>query len=203
MYNVFFNDSLIIIASSADPRIDAPSLPFEGFQLEKVIQQMNKENIKKLVLLSDDFQKDWQCFLEQIQVVPAAGGLVTNNKEEVLFIFRHGIWDLPKGRIEENENEKTAAIREVEEECGIYELQLKEKLMTTYHIYYHNNYKLKETHWYLMHSDYTKKLIPQTEEGITEVGFKTETEIKRLFKNTYANIQLVYDTYKNKRSSKK
>lgn len=203
MYNVFFNDSLIILASSKEPKIDAPSITFEGFILENVIQIMNKEKIKKLVVLSDDLEQDWQLFLEQIQVVPAAGGLVTNSRGEILFIFRHGIWDLPKGRIEKNEAVEVAAIREVEEECGISELQLQEKLITTYHIYFHNNYKLKETHWYLMHSDYAEELVPQVEEGITKVGFKTETEILTLFKNTYANIQLVYDTFKNKRSSQK
>ena len=47
-----------------------------------------------------------------------------------------------------------------------------------------------------MTSDYQKALIPQIEEGITQVAFKNETETEEIFKNTYENIKLVYDTYK-------
>ena len=84
---------------------------------------------------------------------------------------------------------------------NIYELNGKnifEELITTYHIYYQEGYKLKETHWFLMSSDYDKKLTLQIEEGITAVGFKNDAEISEALKNTYANIKLVYDTYKER-----
>lgn len=203
MYNVFFNDSLIIIASSISPTKDSISYPFKDFNLERIRQQIKTDGVKQFTFLSENINKDWQTFLRQVELIPAAGGLVTNDKQEVLFIYRNGIWDLPKGKIEKNESITSAAIREVEEECGIFNLKLMEKLITTYHIYEHKGFKLKETHWFLMHSSIPQQLIPQTEEGITKVEFKNEEEIQECFTNTYANIKLVYDTYKNKRSSKK
>ena len=131
-----------------------------------------------------------------MKVIPAAGGLVLNPKTEILFIFRDGVWDLPKGWIEKGETIENAAIREVEEECGISNLQLIKPLVTTYHIYFYKGIKLKQTYWFLMSSNYQKELIPQTEEGITQVAFKNEAKTLAALTNSYANIQLVYDTYK-------
>ena len=78
---------------------------------------------------------------------------------------------------------ETAAIREVEEECGVFNLEIVKKLITTYHIYYQNGMKLKKTHWFLMHSDYNKELVPQLEEGITVgLDLKMNSEIRNCFK---------------------
>ena len=71
-------------------------------------------------------------------------------------------------------------------------------MLTTYHIYDQNGLHLKETHWFLMSSDFDEELVPQTEEGITKVLFKNENEINKALQNTYANIKLVYDTYKER-----
>ena len=49
----------------------------------------------------------------------AAGGLVTNENNELLMIFRRGKWDLPKGKLDKGETIEECAIREVEEETGI------------------------------------------------------------------------------------
>jgi len=38
----------------------------------------------------------------------AAGGLVTNENNELLMIFRRGKWDLPKGKADEGETVKHA-----------------------------------------------------------------------------------------------
>ncbi|MDB4195885.1 NUDIX domain-containing protein, partial [Flavobacteriales bacterium] len=56
---------------------------------------------------------------KRFRIVEAGGGLVVNEKDEVLFIFRKGKWDIPKGKLEKREKIKHGAIREVEEECGI------------------------------------------------------------------------------------
>lgn len=195
MYKVFVNDSPIIITSSAKKENNFPLYFFKNLDINNLLQRLRDKEILGANLYSTDLEKDWQLFLSKTTVIPAAGGLVLNQKEEVLFIFRNGVWDLPKGKIERGETIKTAAIREVEEECGIFNLKLIKPLLTTYHIYFDNGNKLKETYWFLMTSDYQKELIPQIEEGITEVAFKNETEIKEVLKNTYTNIKLVYDTY--------
>ena len=198
MYKVFINDKPIIITSSSKKVNNFPVHPFNNIVFDEILDKLTSKefNLKGINLFSTDLETDWNLFLKNMKVIPAAGGLVLNPKKEVLFIYRNNFWDLPKGKIEKGESIETAAIREVEEECGIYNLEIVRKLVTTYHIYFYKGIKLKETHWFLMHSDFKEQLIPQTEEGITAVCFKNEAEITEAFKNTFANIKLVYDTYK-------
>ncbi len=196
MYKVFVNDKPIIITSSSKKENNFPVYIFKNIVLEEIIHKLKNVDIKGVILYTTDLEKDWTSFLQNIKVVPAAGGLVLNPNNEVLFIYRNNIWDLPKGRIEKGESIETAAVREVEEECGIFNLSIIKKLITTYHIYFQKGFRLKETHWFLMTSDYDKVLTPQIEEGITEVTFKNKADSKLALKNTYANIKLVYDTYK-------
>ena len=195
MYKVFVNDTPIIITSSSKKENIFPVYNFKNVLIDEILHKLNNKELQGINLYSTDLENDWKSFLTNMKLIPAAGGLVLNPKKEVLFIFRNGVWDLPKGWIEKGETIETAAIREVEEECGISNLQLIKPLITTYHIYFHKGIKLKQTYWYLMTSNYSEKLTPQLEEGITEVVFKNKTAIKASLKNTYANIQLVYNTY--------
>ena len=198
MYKVFVNDKPIIITSSSKKENNFPLYTFKNIVLGDILHKLNNNEIDGVNLYSSDLKRDWSLFLLNMEVIPAAGGLVLNPKKEVLFIYRNNTWDLPKGWIEKDESIETAAIREVEEECGIFNLSILKKLNTTYHIYFRGGLKLKETHWFLMSSDFDKELVPQTEEGITKVLFKNDTEINEALQNTYANIKLVYDTYKEK-----
>ena len=36
-----------------------------------------------------------------------------------LFILRNVVWDIPKGKLEKGETPELAAVREIEEECGL------------------------------------------------------------------------------------
>jgi 8-oxo-dGTP pyrophosphatase MutT (NUDIX family) len=195
MYTVFVNDTPIIITSSSKKENNYPIYLFKEIVFDEIIYKLQNNAIEGITLYSSDLELDWQIFLQNLKVVPAAGGLVLNSKNEVLFIYRNNVWDLPKGKIEKGESIEIAAIREVEEECGVFNLSIEQKLLTTYHIYHDKGIKLKETHWFLMHSNYNKKLIPQIEEGITEVLFKNKAETEEALRNTYANIKLVHDTF--------
>lgn len=195
MYKVFVNDSPIIITSSQKKENNFPVYILANIVLEEVIHKLRNKKNKGINLYTPDLEKGWKFFLSKIDVVSAAGGLVLNDKDEFLFIYRGGKWDLPKGRIEKGESIEETAIREVEEECGIFNLQLVKPLLTTYHIYFQKENKLKETYWFLMHSNYDKELVPQLEEGITKVVFKNKEQVAKALKNTYKNIELVYDTY--------
>lgn len=125
----------------------------------------------------------------KIRVIEAAGGLVKNELNKYLFIKRNGKWDLPKGKLEENEKKRDAAVREVEEECGIKIKKLGKKLLKTYHIYeIKGKVVLKVSHWYAMEAKSNQKLIPQTEEGITEVKWFSKNDWNIIRSNTYANI---------------
>jgi len=198
MYKVFVNDTPIIITTSSQNGNFFSSYAFNSIHFNDILYKIQNEDIKGIHLYSSDLENDWKSFLTNFDVVVAAGGLVINPKKEYLFIFRDGVWDLPKGHLEKNETIEVAAVREVEEECGIKNLKLLKPLTTTYHTYYRNGLKLKKTYWFLMSSNYDKELTPQIEEGITAVNFKKESEINEILKNSYANIKIVYDTYKQR-----
>ncbi|MEO9570440.1 MAG: NUDIX domain-containing protein [Polaribacter sp.] len=196
MYKVFVNDTPIIITSCSENKNNYLFFKFKSILFKDVLKKAKIKDIKGIILYSKDLKNDWKSFISNMEVILAAGGLVLNNKKEILFIYRNGVWDLPKGWIEKKETIESAAIREVEEECGIYNLKIVKPLVTTYHIYNQNGVKLKQTHWFLMTSDFNKELTPQLEEGITQVTFKNSVKTEIALKNTYENIKLVYYTFK-------
>ena len=127
-------------------------------------------------------------------MVEAAGGLVFNKDGDILMIFRNGKWDLPKGKLEIGESLEECVMREVEEECGIIGLDIIEKLLETYHTYNMDGEEvLKKTYWYKIKTDYSAKLIPQLEEGITKVSWIDKDQIAEKMRNSYGNISDVLD----------
>ncbi len=150
------------------------------------------EHEKSICLHSENLNELWQDFQSIFKVIHAGGGLVKNQRNEYLFIYRNEKWDLPKGKLERDETIEQCALREVEEECGIHDLTLGEKIKNTYHIYQHKDEKvLKFTHWYKMNYRGNETLIPQLEEGITQVKWVSPTEFDLIRKNTYKNIMEV------------
>ena len=124
--------------------------------------------------------------------IVAAGGRVINDKNEILFIFRNKKWDLPKGKVEKNENISQTAIREVKEETGIKNLMIVKPLDKTYHIFKRaKKTYLKETYWFEMKSNHDKKFSPQISEGITRVEWISQEKIQLIMKNTYENIKFL------------
>ncbi len=106
--------------------------------------------------------------------VDAGGGYVVRpgpGDPELLLIRRRGVWDLPKGKRDDDESLPACALREVREEVGIRILTLIRELGTTVHGYERDGaYHVKTTHWYLMRTPETT-FTPQTEEGIEEVAW--------------------------------
>jgi 8-oxo-dGTP pyrophosphatase MutT (NUDIX family) len=128
-------------------------------------------------------------------LIQAGGGLVVNEKEEVLFMFRRGKWDLPKGKLDPGETLESCAVREVEEETGVGQLELVKFLLVTEHQYEEKGVIiLKETHWYLMKTSSNQKLIPQKEEDILELKWFGAEEFRIVKRNTYPAILEVLRT---------
>jgi len=128
----------------------------------------------------------------------AAGGIVLNPKQEILWIFRRGFWDLPKGKLDPGETIPQCALREVEEETGIHKIQLNELITITYHEYfdkYLNNQVTKETHWYKMSIQDLQNGIPQTEEDIEKMEWFPIDVLEIPMHHTYENIKLVIAAY--------
>lgn len=130
----------------------------------------------------------------------AAGGLVLNEKNEILLIYRRKHWDLPKGKLDDGETIEQCALREVKEEVGLNEVTLKSFLCKTYHIYFDkwiNKEVEKETWWYLMHATTNEKLIAQTEEDIEKVIWANNVVLKECLLTTYSSISEVIESYIN------
>lgn len=152
---------------------------------------------KALFLQEENLEDLFNKFSTNFTIIDAAGGLVENNKKELLFIYRIGKWDLPKGKVEQGENIKEAAVREVEEECGITQLTITDTINPTYHIYYINEKPiLKRTYWFKMKCEDESKLTPQTEEGITDVKWINSNRLNEMRMNTYSSIIEVLDEVK-------
>ena len=122
-------------------------------------------------------------------IIRAAGGLVENDRGEVLFIYRRNKWDLPKGKIEDGELPDECALREVKEETGIRELELGSFLLITCHRYEEQGAEiLKETHWYKMKAAGDQPMVPQLEEDITALKWVGKKQLDEMKQNTYPNI---------------
>ena len=120
---------------------------------------------------------------------PAAGGVVIIDNKFVA-IERNGIPDLPKGHIEKGESPEVAALREVEEETGITDLEIIKELPATWHCYLlDNQWTIKKTSWYLMRTFSGMKNIPQTEEGISKVYLVDKKGVNEFEKNTFESLK--------------
>ena len=144
---------------------------------------------KAVFLVCPNVDHSWSLFFDQFRRVDAAGGVVKNEKGEMLFIYRLDRWDLPKGKIEEDEEIEAAAIREVHEESGVLVSPDIQFITETWHTYRENNeYLLKKTSWFLMTAEGKHKIVPQTAEGITSARFIPESEFKLVLTDTYPSV---------------
>ncbi len=194
MYKVFFNERSLTFSNQ--PVENAKNMLFHHVsQFDEAFHFLSNSVAEEVHIFSESIEEVWTLFKHNFKLIQAAGGIVRNDKEEYLFIFRLGKWDLPKGKMEAGETKEESAIREIEEECGISNLELKEFIMPTYHIYFQREYIIKETFWFDVAYHGHEHPQPQVEEGIETVEWKKEEEIPSLLKNSYPNIQLLLDNY--------
>ncbi len=126
------------------------------------------------------------------RVVKAAGGVVFDG-DRMLLMYRLKRWDLPKGKLDEGERSKVAAVREVEEETGVV-AHLDEKICTTWHTYTHNgNRVLKRTKWYRMRCVDAANMAPQWEENIERLAWMDKKEARNALVDSYSSIRYVFD----------
>lgn len=203
MYKVFLNDRLIAICAPGKITINKPAVFFDSDADEKEVcewfKSFEKSDLNNVVLLHPEPAEFFGVFKSVFKVVEAAGGVVLSD-EKILFIFRRGKWDLPKGKTHEGENPGTAAIREVAEECGIARHKIEKKLPSTFHIYNspHENegWVFKETFWFEMAYNGPLTGVPQTEEDISEVKWIRTNEVDEVLQNTYENLKQIIGLYR-------
>jgi 8-oxo-dGTP pyrophosphatase MutT (NUDIX family) len=128
--------------------------------------------------------------------IVAAGGIVENEQKKILFQFRRGKWDLPKGKLDDGETLEECAVREVGEETGLKNIELGELVGITSHFYRENEEDIeKETHWFAMKVFGDQQLVPQVEEDIFELRWVAEHELQDYLKNTFKNIVEIIEKY--------
>ncbi len=193
MYKVFVKDIPIILSTEKNIGKLYTSIPLKYARFKKLIKKINNGKLLYVNLYHKNEEKLEQFLRKKLPVVEAAGGLVYNNKREILFIYRNGKWDIPKGKIEKKETHQQAALREVEEETGVKGLEVKRYIATTYHVFRRNGqFKLKITYWFEMFTNYDGPFTPQTNEGILKVKWKNFEKTQKALKDSYENIKLLF-----------
>ena len=188
-------------------------VPESAQELEQILRDFEKRSrLSELALSSPDYKQLKRDIKSLFTIVEAAGGFVRNEKGEILFIFRRGKWDLPKGKIERRgegrrtrdegrrtreeerkmkiEHRKAEAVREVKEETGIGEVKVIRKMKPTYHVFHEKGVRmLKKSYWFEMTAPKDQKLVPQLEEDIRFVRWFLPEDLGIVLKNTFGSLR--------------
>ena len=204
---IYFEDKPVFLCDKIDKTIDVFMHHPDGVFIDEIstaainslLHEIVKPQFHAGILLDKDLTKLQRAFYKHFKIITAAGGVVTDSKDNILMIFRRGKWDLPKGKLDKGESLQACAMREVEEETGIKGITLGEKITTTYHTYSeYGKHILKESHWFKMRCNDGQKLVPQTEEDITDIKWVKRADLKKYSSNTYQTILEVLSKVKEK-----
>ena len=199
MYEVFFNDRKIIIVAKGEITLNKSTEIVDYLLTQKDVKKwffrFVAGDIQEVFLLNDSPKEFFTEIFRPVFIsIEAAGGVVIRNNK-LLFIFRNEKWDLPKGKIDAGETNREAALREVEEECGISGHKIIKQLPSSFHIY-KSSYKkskgeliFKETFWFEMEYSGVENGTPQTEENITEIKWFAPDDLDIPLTNTYSNLK--------------
>jgi 8-oxo-dGTP pyrophosphatase MutT (NUDIX family) len=196
MHSVFINNTPLHFINTYNKNELAMAKDHELFSeidlsVEDLISSIESKNSNRdIYYLSEDADAGWKFFISHYTLIEAAGGLVKKSEDVFLVIFRKDLWDLPKGKIDYDETPEEAAVREIEEECGVTGLSIIKKLPNTFHTYLQKNKRiLKKNNWFLMETKFDGPLIPEAREGIEQALWKDKKWIQTVFiQNTYASI---------------
>ncbi|MGB3801429.1 MAG: NUDIX domain-containing protein [Lewinella sp.] len=207
MYVIYINDRPLALREISSPSVYGDTAPdthliarYTGKKksllnyadtLEKASQK-----VTSIELLTDDVEALWADFQSHYRWIEAAGGVVTHTENgKQLFIFRRGYWDLPKGKLDDGEDRPTAALREVQEETGLKQVELGDALPVTYHTYRgKKNRILKPTYWYRM-TTAQQELVPETEEDILRAEWRDVQEVLKSGDPLYENLRFMLNQY--------
>lgn len=198
MLKIFYKDKVIVFDSKNNNYNNNQLLFYKGDPeiLKISILEKKLDYIDELYIICDDINLSFSIFAEQFTKIDAAGGVVCCENGDILMIYRDSKWDLPKGKREIGEDIKVCAEREVIEECGITTVEVGDLIIKTLHIFkLKGEWIIKSTYWYKMKGDKNQPLIPQKEEGITDVRWVGPQTIKELTENSYKTIIEVINKY--------
>ncbi|GAB3998674.1 hypothetical protein GCM10028807_46970 [Spirosoma daeguense] len=162
-------------------------------KLLSLLQKANVSNLLSVTLGCLDKEACEEAIKKPFKVIKAAGGVVFKG-QKMLLMFRRGVWDLPKGKLDDGESSKRGAAREVEEETGV-RAAIGDRICTTWHTYTLNGSRiLKRTKWYRMTMLDESRMAPQTEEDIEKLAWFDQREAKLALTNSFSSIRYVIDS---------
>lgn len=197
---IYFGENPLFLCDTIDPAI-APFLhhddavfidEFSPHAIHSMLHEMKKPSVHAGILCHPDLEALQKAVWKKFTLVQAGGGAVWK-KERLLFIYRRGKWDLPKGKLDPGETIETCATREVAEETGVT-ARISRMLLRTYHTYHEaGKHILKESVWFEMAADARQQEKPQAEEDITELRWLPRTEWSTVLDNTFPSIKDVLE----------
>lgn len=194
---IFFCDQRCLVLRSGNSQSELQ----EGFEqlsvmhpsdlLNLIHKWINKHiNNDLCIQLADDIGDVTKLIEQRYPEIPAAGGLVFNENNKILFIYRSGYWDLPKGHVEKGESYDFTAIREVVEETGLKQIVIGSELFPTRHFFFmKGRWQIKLTHWFLMHSPLDGPLFPQFSEGIEKAEWIDYSRLQDVLTHSYRSVR--------------
>ena len=194
MYKVFIENKPVIFSIKEDNIARVAITTDSPEEIIKFIVNIRDVKFPEIRIACSNPQLMWQSVFKDYKKIKAAGGVVLKD-DSLLLIHRLGCWDLPKGKVEKGEKNESAALREVEEECGIHGHNIVAFVGETYHTYQMNgkNY-LKSTDWFLMRYEGEETLTAQKEEHISEVKWVPVSIIHDYRMKMYPSLLPVLDS---------
>lgn len=198
MHKIYFEKRCIIICPPDEQALSDPNAIIFNIGTDPDIHSLigmveTSESLHRIYIPAPDIEVTYRKVCSEFIEVNAGGGLVSNRRSDFLLINRNGMWDLPKGHQEPGEDIRTTALREVQEETGIDQLQLRDLICITDHCYRRNGmWHLKHTWWYdMLYTDPTD-LTPQKEEDISKAAWVAKSSLPAYLLNTYPSIVEVF-----------
>lgn len=203
MYKVFVNNQTIHFIKKIELQLfEVENIDIQQFQsnrfLLKIIDDFLNQNLVTdlYIYCPDNLAEVFTFYKSKFIEIKAGGGVVINQFHEILMIFRRGKWDLPKGKLDKGETISQCAIREIEEETSISNLDIIRKLPDTYHIYSEGNKSIiKHCYWFVLKSNDTKKPLPQLDEDILDAIWVNNDKVTELMDNTFPSIKFILNKY--------
>ena len=141
MHKIYFEKRCIIICSPEEEALADPnSVEFhvgEKLNIHALVRMFEvQDTLSRIYIPTDNIENTYRRICTEFKEVNAAGGLVSNRRGDYLLISRNGLWDLPKGHQEPGEDIEICAMREVQEETGVDQLELRRLICITDHVYF-------------------------------------------------------------------
>lgn len=194
---IYFNDKPLFLCDAIDGEIqsfvhhdDAVFIDeLNVHSIKAMVHEMQQPKVHAGIFFHKNVDELKKRFFAKFTLIHAAGGVVKNEKKEILMIYRRGKWDLPKGKLDKKETLEECAIREVKEETGLKNLKLLSLLTVTYHTYQEGTrHIMKESHWFMMKAKSNQLLMPQIEEQIDIARWANNEEIPVYLLNSYPSV---------------